>query len=50
MARLQIYLKVVIDTDENEDRPERLGAELCRQAEKVYGVRSAEVTNVVEED
>jgi len=50
MARLQIYLKVVVDTEENEDRPERLASELCRQAEKVYGVRSAEVTNIVEQD
>ncbi|MCX6594615.1 MAG: hypothetical protein NTZ56_24140 [Acidobacteria bacterium] len=49
MALLQIYLKVVIDTDENEDKPEKLGAELVRQAEKVYGVRSAEVTSIVEE-
>ena len=49
MAQMQIYLKVTIDTEENEDRPERLGAELCRQVSKVYGVRSAEVTNIVEE-
>jgi hypothetical protein len=49
MSRLQIYLKVTIDTEENEDRPERLGDELCRQVSKVYGVRGAEVTNVVEE-
>lgn len=49
MARLQIYLKVTIDTEENEDRPERLGAELCRHVAKVYGVKTAEVTNVIEE-
>ncbi len=49
MAQLQIYLKVTVDTEENEDRPEKLGAELCRQVGKVYGVRAAEVTNVVEE-
>jgi hypothetical protein len=49
MSRLQIYLKVTIDTEENEDRPERLGAELCRQVSKVYGVKSAEVSSIAEE-
>lgn len=49
MAQLQIYLKVTIDTEENEDRPERLSTELCRVVSKVYGVRSAEVTNIIEE-
>jgi hypothetical protein len=44
MPRTDVYIKVVIDHDE-EDQPERLGAEICRQIQKVYGVRTAEVTN-----
>lgn len=46
MARTDLYLKVVIDHEE-EEKVERLGAEICRQVEKVYGVRQAEVTNFV---
>ncbi len=46
MARTDLYIKVVIDHDE-EDSPERLSAEICRGIEKVYGVRSAELTNYV---
>jgi hypothetical protein len=44
MPRTDLYIKVVIDHD-TEDKPERLAAEICRQVEKVYGVRTAEMTN-----
>ncbi|MBC8167735.1 MAG: hypothetical protein H7Y20_17930 [Bryobacteraceae bacterium] len=44
MARTDLYIKVVIDHEE-EDRPEKVAAEICRQIEKVYGVRLAEMTN-----
>jgi hypothetical protein len=46
MPRTDLFIKVVIDHDRNE-KPERLAAEVCRQAEKVYGVRRAELTNYV---
>jgi hypothetical protein len=46
MPRTDLYFKVVVDHEE-EDSPEQLGAEICRQMEKVYGVRSAEFTNFV---
>jgi hypothetical protein len=46
MARTDMYIKVVLDHDEDESM-ERLGAEICRQVEKVYGVRKAEMTNYV---
>lgn len=46
MPRSDLYIKVVIDHDE-EDSPEKLAAEVCRQVEKVYGVRLAELTNFV---
>lgn len=46
MARSDLYIKVVIDHD-REEKLERLAAEICRQIEKVYGVRDAELTNYV---
>ena len=46
MPRTDIYVKVVID-HEPEEKPDKLGLEICRQIEKVYGVRSAEVSNFV---
>lgn len=46
MPRTDVYLKVVVDHGEDE-RVERLAAELCRQLLKLYGVRSAEVQNLV---
>jgi hypothetical protein len=49
MARTDLYLKVEIDIDEKEE-PERLASEICRQIRKVYGVRSAEISNIVEKD
>ncbi len=44
MARTNLFFKVEIEHDEDE-RPEKLGEELCRQLMKFYGVRSAELTN-----
>jgi hypothetical protein len=44
MARTDLYIKVVVDHEE-EDSPQKLAAEVCRQIEKVYGVRIAELTN-----
>ena len=44
MPRTDLYIKVVVD-HEPEDEPVRLAAEICRQIEKVYGVRTAELTN-----
>jgi hypothetical protein len=49
MPRTDLYLKVELDLDEKE-KPERVAAEICRQIKKVYGVRSAEVSNIVEKD
>ena len=44
MPRTDVYIKVTIDHD-TDDHPDRLAAEICRQIEKVYGVRKAEMTN-----
>ncbi len=44
MPRTNLFLKVEVDHDEDE-RPEKLAAEMCRQLTKFYGVRSAELAN-----
>ncbi|HLX41845.1 MAG TPA: hypothetical protein VKR43_00350 [Bryobacteraceae bacterium] len=49
MARTDLYVKVELDLDEKE-KPERLASEICRMIRKVYGVRSAEVSSMVEKD
>lgn len=46
MARTDLYIKVTIDHDDDET-PERLADEICRQAQRVYGVREAELSNYV---
>lgn len=43
--RTNLYIKVEIDLDE-EEQPERLAAEICRQIQKIYGVRKAELSSV----
>ena len=42
MQRIHIYLKVVVEA-EDDDKPDRLGTEICRQIQRVYGVRRTEV-------
>lgn len=49
MPRTDLYLKVEIDLPERE-HPEKLASEICRQIRKVYGVRSAELSNIVEKE
>lgn len=46
MLRSDVYLKVEVEIGEKE-QPDKLAAEICRQIQKVYGVRSAEVSNIV---
>ena len=46
MPRTDLHLKVVVEHDRNED-PARLAAEICRQIEKIYSVRMAELSNYV---
>jgi hypothetical protein len=43
--RTSLFIKVVIEHDSKE-KPERVGAELCRQLEKNYLVRTAEVSSL----
>jgi len=44
--RTDVYLKVVVD-HEPPDTPQKIAAEICRQVEKIYGVRRAEISSVV---
>jgi hypothetical protein len=44
MKRTNLFLKVEVEHDK-EEKPERLGEELCRMLRKLYGVRDAELTN-----
>ena len=49
MKRVDLHIKVTIDLEEDE-RPERVAREICRQLEKMYVVRSAELSSVVESE
>jgi len=44
MYRTNLFFKVVVEHDD-EDQPERVGREICRQLMKIYGVRSAELAS-----
>ena len=48
MARTALHLKVELEHGDDE-KPEKLAAEICRQILRVYGVRSAEVSNIINE-
>jgi hypothetical protein len=43
--RTNLFIKVIVEHDQKEP-PEKLGAELCRQLEKNYIVRKAELSSV----
>ena len=49
MPRTDLHIKVVIEHDEDK-RLDKLAAEICRAIERVYGVRSATVSNTVTHD
>ena len=42
--RTNLFIKVVVEHDQ-EEAPEKLGAELCRQLERNYLVREAELAS-----
>jgi hypothetical protein len=46
MQRVDLYIKVEVQLDEGE-KPDRVAAEICRQIEKIYVVRRAELSNAV---
>ena len=47
MKAIDIYLKIEVDLDDSE-QPRRYAEELCRLLNKVYGVRKAEINNLIE--
>jgi hypothetical protein len=49
MKRVDLYIKVEVVLEE-EEKPERVAAEICRQLEKLYLVRSAELSNIQTRD
>ncbi|MBV8705747.1 MAG: hypothetical protein JO182_29495 [Acidobacteriaceae bacterium] len=49
MQRVDLYIKVEVELDEDE-KPERVAAEICRQIEKLYMVRSAELSSMINRD
>jgi hypothetical protein len=49
MRRFDLYIKVEVELDADE-KPDRVANEICRQLEKLYGVRSAELSNSVARD
>lgn len=44
--RTDVYLKIVVEHDP-PDSPQKIAADICRQVEKVYGVRRAELSSIV---
>jgi hypothetical protein len=42
--RTNLFIKVIVEHDEKES-PEKLGQELCRQLERNYIVRQAELSS-----
>jgi hypothetical protein len=49
MARTDLYVKVELDYDD-EEKVDRLAAEICRVIQKVYGVLKAEVSSTIERE
>jgi hypothetical protein len=49
MQRIDLYIKVELDLDDDE-KPDRVAREICRQLEKFYFVRSAEPSSTVIRD
>jgi hypothetical protein len=46
MQRVDLYIKVEVELDQDEP-PERIANEICRMLQKMYFVRSAELSNAV---
>jgi len=49
MKRIDLYIKVEVELDE-EEKPEKVAREICRQVEKIYVVRKAEFSSAVARD
>lgn len=49
MPRTDLYLKIKLE-HASDEKPEQMASEICRQVQKIYGVRSAEVSSLVPEN
>ena len=49
MKRVDLHIKVTVEIDE-EEKPERVAGEICRQLEKLYIVRNAELSSTATRD
>jgi hypothetical protein len=49
MKRVDLYIKVEVELEE-DDTPEKVAREICRQVEKIYVVRKAELSSAVARD
>ena len=49
MKRVDFFIKVEVDLEEDE-KVERVANEICRQIEKIYVVRSAELSSTMVRD
>lgn len=49
MPRTDLHLKIELEHGEDE-QPQRLAAEICRHVEEIYGVRKAEISNLISRD
>lgn len=49
MRRADLYLKLELEVEE-KDEPKKLADELCRLLMRSYGVRAAEVSNIIERE
>ncbi len=47
--RTNLFIKVEVEHEEDES-PERIGAAICRQILKVYGVRAAELSSATSDE
>jgi hypothetical protein len=54
MPRTDVYLKVMLDlpedTGKDREKPQRVAEEICRVIRRVYGVRTAEVSSIIERE
>jgi hypothetical protein len=49
MKRMDLYIKVEVELDEAE-KPDKVAAEICRVVQKLYAVRSAELSSAVAQE
>ena len=49
VQRVDVFIKVEVELDEDE-KPERVANEICRQVEKIYVARRVELSSIISRD